>query len=76
MLGDGGEYVSIVPVVYPHGVVSVSSLGYFSSVGSSSISYLPSLPDSLGGRHTQEYFNNKRGGKRRFVKPHKEKARH
>ena len=35
VIGGGGEYVSIVPVVYPHGTVSVLSLGYFSSVGSS-----------------------------------------
>ena len=29
MLGDGGEDLSIVPVVYPRGTVSVSSLSYF-----------------------------------------------
>ena len=76
MLGDGGEYVSIVPVVYPRGIVIVSSLGSFSSIGSSSISYLPSLPESLVGRHIQAYFINKRGRKRRFIKPYQEKARH
>ena len=27
--GDGGEDVSIVPVVFTHGMVSISSLGYF-----------------------------------------------
>ena len=63
MIGGGGEYVSLVPVVYPHGVVSVSSLGSFSSVGSSSKPYHPSLPVSLGGRHIREYLNNKRGRK-------------
>ena len=36
MLGGGGEKVIITPGVYPHGLVSVSSLGYFSSVVSSS----------------------------------------
>ena len=30
---DGVDEVNIVPFVYPHGTVSVSSLGYFSSVG-------------------------------------------
>ena len=29
VLGGGGEEVGIVPVVYPRGTVSVSSLGYF-----------------------------------------------
>ena len=29
MLGYGGEDISIVPVVYPCGAVSVSSLGSF-----------------------------------------------
>ena len=30
VLGGGGEYVSIVPVVYPRGTVSVSSIGFYS----------------------------------------------
>ena len=47
VLGDGGEEVSIVPVVYPHLTVSVSSLGYFSSIGSSSKPSHPSFPFSL-----------------------------
>ena len=41
---DGGEEVNIVTFVYSRGTVSVSSLGYFSSVGSSpkpSHTYLP-----------------------------------
>ena len=29
MLGDGIEDISMLPVVYPRGTVSVSSLGYF-----------------------------------------------
>ena len=29
MLGDGGEEVSKVHVVYPCGMVSISSIGYF-----------------------------------------------
>ena len=47
VLGDGGEEVSIVPVVYPRGMVSISSPGYFLSVGYSSKSSNPSFPLSL-----------------------------
>ena len=72
----GGEKVNIVPVVYPCGTVSVSSLGYFLSVGSSSKPSHPPLPLSLGARHIQEYFNNKRGRKQKIIKPQQEKARH
>ena len=36
LLGDGVEDVSILPFLYPRGTFSVSSLGYFSYVGSSS----------------------------------------
>ena len=36
MLGGGGDEVSFMPVVYSRGTVSVSSLGYFSSIASSS----------------------------------------
>ena len=34
MLGGGGDEVSNLPVVFPRGAVSVSSLNYFSYVGS------------------------------------------
>ena len=61
MIGDGGAEVSIVPVVYPCGTVSVSSLGSFLSVGSSSTPSHPSLPVSIGACHIQECFKNKRG---------------
>ena len=44
MIGDGGEEVSIVPVLYPRGTVSVSSIGSFSSVGYSSKPSHPSFP--------------------------------
>ena len=44
---DGGDEVNYVPFVYPRGTVSVSSLGYFSSVGSSSKPSHPYLPLSL-----------------------------
>ena len=47
MLGDGGEDASIVHVIYPPGTVSVSSLGSFSSVSSSSEPSHPYLPVSL-----------------------------
>ena len=76
MLGGVGEYVSIVPVVYPRGAVSVSSLGDFSSIGFSSKPSRPSLPASISELHIQEYFNNKKGRKRKFIKPQQEKARH
>ena len=65
-----------MPVVYPHLTVSVSSLGYFSSIGSSSKPSHPSLPFSLRAHQIQEYFNNKRGRKRKFLKPQQGKARY
>ena len=69
MLGDGGDEVSIVPFVYPRGEVSVSSLGSFLSVGSSSKPSHPPLPVYVGARHIKEYFKKKRRRKRKFVKP-------
>ena len=54
MFGYGGEKVSIVTVVYPRGTVSISSLGFFLSVGSSSKPSHSSLPLSLGAHHIQE----------------------
>ena len=50
VLGGEGEDVSIVPVVYPRGTVSVSSLVYFSSVGYYSKPSHPYLPISLRAR--------------------------
>ena len=73
---DGGDEVSMVTFVYPCGAVSVSSLGYFSSVGSSSKASHPSLPLSLGACHIQEYFKKKRGRKRKFIQTHQDKAGH
>ena len=49
MLGYGGEDVSVVPFVYPRGIVSVSSL--FFSVGSSYKPYHPSVSVSVVARH-------------------------
>ena len=65
MLGGGGDEVSVMPVVYPRGTVSVSSLGSFSSVGSSSKTSYPLLPLSLGVNPIQEYFKKKRGRNRK-----------
>ena len=62
--------------VYPSGTVSVSSLDSFSSVGSSSKPSHPSLTLSIQECHIQEYFKNKRGKKRKCIKPHQEKVRH
>ena len=74
---DGGDEVNIVPFVYPRGTASVSSLGSFSSVGSSSKPYHPYLPLSLGAHSIQEYFKKKKKKerKRKFIKPQQEKAR-
>ena len=73
---DGGDEVNNVPFVYPRGTDSVSSLDYFSSVGSSYKHSHPSLPLSLGARQIQDYFKKKRGRKRKFIKPQQEKSRH
>ena len=69
MLGGGGEEVSVVPVVYNHGTVSVSSLGSFSSVGYYSKLSHPSLPVSIGAFHIQEYLKNRRSRKIKCIKP-------
>ena len=76
VLGDGGDEVSVMPFVCPCGTVSVSSLGYFSSVGSSYKSSHPSLPLSLGVHRIQECFKRKRGGGRKYIKPQEENSRH
>ena len=64
-----GDEVNMVPFVYPSGTVSVSSMGYFMSVGSYSKPYHPSLPISVGARQIQEYFKNNRGRKQKSIKP-------
>ena len=76
VLGGSGDEVSIVPVVYPRGTGSVSSLGYFSSFGSSYKPSHPSLPLSLGVHHIQEYVKKNSGRKRKYIKPQEKKARH
>ena len=76
LLGNGGEDVSIVSVVYPCGTISVSSLDSFSYVGSSSKPYHTSLPVSVRALHIQEYLEKNRGRKRKFIKPQQDNARH
>ena len=61
MLGGDGDEVGFMPVVFPSGRVSVSSLGYFSSVGSSYKSSHTSPPISLRVHRNKYYFKKKRG---------------
>ena len=75
VLGGGVDEVSVMPVVYPRGTVSVSSLGYFLSVGSSSEPSHPSVPISLAVQHIQEYFKKKRDRKQKYIKQQEKKAR-
>ena len=65
MLGGGGDEVSVMPVFTSRGMVSVSSIGSFSSVGSSSKPSHPSIPLSIGVHKIQYYFKEKRGRKRK-----------
>ena len=76
MIVGGGDDVSFMPFVYHHGTVSVSSLGYFFSVGSSSKTCHPSLNPSLGLHRIKEYFKKKRRRKRKHIKPQDENYRH
>ena len=69
MLGGGGDEFSIMPVVYPCEMVSVSSLGYFLSVSTSYKPSHPSIPLSIRARHIQENLNNKRVRNQIFIKP-------
>ena len=52
---NGGDKVNYVTFVYPRGTVSVSSLGSFSSVGSSSKPSHPSLPLSRSTQHSRVF---------------------
>ena len=76
VLGDGGDDFSVIRVVYPRGMVSVSSLGFFLSVGSSYKPYHPSLTLFLGVKCIQEYFKKKRGRNQKHINSNKEKSRH
>ena len=76
LLEGGGDEFSLMPVVYPHGTVSVLSLGYFSSVGSSYKPSRTSLPLSIDVHHIEYYLRKKRGRKQKYIKPQEEKDRH
>ena len=65
-----------MPVVYPCGTFSFSSLGSFTSIVSSSKPSHPSLPLSLGVNCIQDYFKKKRGRKRKYTKPQEDKSRY
>ena len=58
---DGDDKVSRVTFVYPCGTVSVSSLGYFSSVGSSSKPSHPSLTHSISEQASSKGISIRRG---------------
>ena len=58
----GGDKVNYVPSVYPRGTVIVSSLGSFSSVGSSYKPSHPSLPLSRSTQHSR-VFQEEEGDK-------------
>ena len=62
LLGGGGDEFSDMPVFYPVGKVSVSSIGSFFSVGSSYKPSRSSLIISLVLHCIQYYFKKKRGG--------------
>ena len=74
LIGVGVDEVSIIPFVYPRGTVSVSSLCYFSYVGSSSKLSRSSLPLYLAAHHFQDYFKKKRWGKQKCIKSQRYKA--
>ena len=75
VIGYIGEYVSIVPVVYPRGTVSVSSLGYFSSVGSFSKPSRSSLPLSIRVHHIKGGFKNKNMRRKKNINSQQERTR-
>ena len=58
-------------VASPHGLVSVSSIGSFSSVGYSSRPSYSSFTLSLLALQVQEYFKDKRGRKKKTPSRHR-----
>ena len=68
VIGGDGYKFSIMNVVYPCGMFSFSSLGSFLSVVSYYKTSHPAIPLYLGLQHMQEYFNNKRGRKQKYIK--------
>ena len=65
-----------MPIFYPCGTVSFSSLGYFLSIVSTPEPSHYFLLLSLGVHHIQEYFNKKRDRNQKYIKPQEEKAWH
>ena len=74
MLGGGGNEGSAMPVVYPRGTLSFSSLSSYFSVGSSYKPSHPSLPIFIVVHHIQEYSNKKRGKKLKYINQQEEKV--
>ena len=75
VLGVFGDVASFMPVVYPHGTVSVSSLSSFSYAGSSYKPACLSITLSLVVHLIQDYFKKERGRKRKYITPQEEKSR-
>ena len=69
MIGGGGGEFSFMLVFYSRGMVSVSSLSYFSSIDSSSKPYHCYPPLSIRVHFIQEYLKNKMGEKRKYINP-------
>ena len=68
MIGVGDGKFSVMSVVSLHGLVIVSSISYFSYVGSSSKISHSSLFIYLGERRIQEYSKKKRGRKKKIIR--------
>ena len=75
VLGSAGDQVSIMSVVSPHRLVSVSLLGSLLSVGYYFETFHYSFPLSLGARYIQYHFKKKMGRKRKLIKTQQEKAK-
>ena len=73
MIVSAGDEVSIMPVVYSCGPVSISPLGYLSSFDSSSKNPLTSLPLYFRAHHIQWYPNKKR--EKKIINPQQDKSR-
>ena len=76
LIGHVGDEVRIMSLVSPCGLVIISSLGYLLSFGSS---FKPSnffLTLYLRVLHIKDYFKNKRGEKKKFINPQRERVSH
>ena len=63
-----------MPVIYPLGAVSVSSLCSLSFVGSSSKPFHTSVPLYLIVHSIQDYFKKTWGRKQKYINPQEQKA--